>query len=256
MSLSAVAQLTKRCSLAELDSELFFNASFRWGVLPLSGAEQRPPDEPGAASAALRRAGGRAHAPRSSNPSSQPEAGGAPGLTNHSAQTARRGYKRLRCGVGWEGVAGGAGAAQDGGGGQQQRLPAGEGGRAAARACWGRRQSQARSALLCPARSGGWRGPLGPALCDAVRRWGVRCGVGSGPRVGRVLQLRARGAGAAAALLLASRSPQQRLALRDLRRLQPMSVCQSVSVCACLCACSLPLRDRAPRRSRRAAGVG
>lgn len=84
-------------------------------------------------------------------------------------------------------MAGGAGAAQDGGGGQQQRLPAGEGGRRRARA--GGRSGLLGAAaepgppcpaLLCPTRSGGWRGPLGPALCDAVwlrgsvrgRAWG------------------------------------------------------------------------------------
>lgn len=181
-------------------------------MLPLSGAEQRPPHEPGAASAALRRAGGRAHAPRSSNPSSQPEAGGAPRLTNHSAQTARRGYKRLRCGVGWEGVAGGAGAAQDGGGGQQQRLPAGEGGRAAARACWGRRQSQARSALLCSALPAVGAGG-GRSAPRCVTRFGaggsVRGGLGAARGAGATAAGPGRGSGGCAA----AREPEPPAAL-------------------------------------------
>lgn len=114
-SLSAMAQLTERCSVTGRTQRSFptqqklLNQRVSSGVTassPVPGPLPAGPTAASAASAALRRGRGRAHAPRRSNPGSQPAAGGAPGLTNHGAQAARGGYKRLReLGV-REGVAG------------------------------------------------------------------------------------------------------------------------------------------------------
>lgn len=117
-----------------------------------------------------------------------------------------------------------------------QLVRAGGAGRglAAARACWGRRRSQARPALLCPTHSGCWRGPLGPALCDAVwlrgfgagsarsRAWGGCRGCRPGARERRLRCCSRAGAFSSVwRYLICGGYPD----------------CVCLSVCVCLCAC-------------------